>query len=49
MCQLPFIRMCVCSTSPPENIISRCLPRELTETMVRPTTGVSTSTLVSSG
>src|SRR5689334_22282751 len=49
MCQLPFMRMCVRSTRPPEKETSRCLPRELTASIVRPAIARSTSTRVSAG
>ena len=49
MCQLPLIRMCVCRMRSPENCISRCLPRAVTDSMVRPASGRSSSTRVSDG
>src|SRR5262245_53625064 len=49
MCQLPFMRMWVRSTSPPENRMSRCLPDDETLSTVCVVSGVSTCTRVSAG
>ena len=49
MCQLPFMRMWVRSTRPPEKRISRCLPTAATLSTVRPVSGVSSWTRVSAG
>jgi len=49
MCQLPFIRMWVRSTRPPDSSISRCLPFAVMRSMVLPVMGASSSTRVSAG
>ena len=49
MCQLPFMRMCVRSTCPPEKRMRMCLPDAVTLSIDCAVTGVSTWTRVSAG
>ena len=46
-CHDPLIRMCVRSTSSPENVISRCLPTDSQRSIVRPVIGESSCTRAS--
>src|SRR6185436_11058139 len=49
MCQVPFMRICVRSTSPPENRTRRCLPAEWIRSIVRPAIGASSLTRFRAG